>query len=77
MIITGAARRKTEMVLRCGIKLRNFAAVLLFCSIGWSLPAQASVNWPYEYTDDFDTAQAETDSYDHSVFWPEIAFPPG
>lgn len=76
MIITGAARRKTEMALRCGIKLRSFAAVLLICTIGWSLPSHASVDWTYEYTDDFDTAKAETDSYDHSIFWPEMAFPP-
>lgn len=28
------------------------------------------------YFDDFSTHQAEHDSYDHSVFWPEMAFPP-
>lgn len=30
----------------------------------------------YEYKDDFSTHKAEKDSYDHSIFWPELAFPP-
>lgn len=30
----------------------------------------------YVYADDFDTDKAREDSYDHSVFWPENAFPP-
>ena len=30
----------------------------------------------YEYKDDFSTHKAERDSYDHSIFWPEMAFPP-
>ena len=30
----------------------------------------------YHYADDFSTPKAEKDSYDHSVFWPEQAFPP-
>jgi hypothetical protein len=28
------------------------------------------------YEDDFSTNQAEHDSYNHSVFWPELTFPP-
>ncbi len=38
--------------------------------------ATADSQWPYEYEDDFNTAKAKRDSYDHSVFWPENAFPP-
>ncbi|MCK4661192.1 MAG: PKD domain-containing protein [Phycisphaerae bacterium] len=30
----------------------------------------------YKYEDDFSTTKAEKDSYDHSAFWPEMAFPP-
>ena len=30
----------------------------------------------YEYQDDFSTKKAMKDSYDHSIFWPEEAFPP-
>lgn len=32
--------------------------------------------WEYEYADDFSTNQLETDSYSHSIVWPEEAFPP-
>jgi hypothetical protein len=34
-------------------------------------------NQTYEYFDDFNTGKAEFDSYSHSIFWPEMAFPPG
>ena len=42
-----------------------------FCSA-----SSINAEWIYEYHDDFDTNKAEVDSYDHSIFWPESAFPP-
>jgi hypothetical protein len=33
-------------------------------------------DWTYHYSDDFNTDKVQTDSYDHCVFWPEMAFPP-
>jgi len=33
-------------------------------------------DWMYEYVDDFGTGKAKEDSYSHSVFWPDGAFPP-
>lgn len=32
--------------------------------------------WEYEYQDDFSTTRLNTDSYSHSIVWPELAFPP-
>ena len=32
--------------------------------------------WTYTYRDDFSTTKAEQDSYLHSIFWPQGAFPP-
>jgi hypothetical protein len=32
--------------------------------------------WTYEYRDDFRTNKAEEDSYLHSIYWPQGAFPP-
>ncbi len=36
----------------------------------------ASADWYYDYFDSFDSDKAQADSYDHSIFWPEAAFPP-
>ncbi|MBN1844451.1 MAG: right-handed parallel beta-helix repeat-containing protein [Sedimentisphaerales bacterium] len=47
-----------------GILVLGFAAV------------SSSADWYYEYSDTFATDKAQQDSYDHSVFWPETAFPP-
>ena len=33
-------------------------------------------NWSYTYTDNFQDCNVENDSYYHSIFWPEGAFPP-
>jgi len=33
-------------------------------------------DWSYEYQDDFSGDKAETDSYLHSIFWPQGAFSP-
>ena len=39
------------------------------------VPTQVSA-WTYEYRDDFSTTDVEKDSYLHSIFWPQGAFPP-
>ena len=39
------------------------------------VPSQVHA-WTYEYRDDFSTSKAEQDSYLHSIFWPQGAFPP-
>ncbi len=41
-----------------------------------ALSCAAQGSWAYDYQDDFSTNKAMTDSYDHSVFWPETALPP-
>ncbi|MBN2591510.1 MAG: right-handed parallel beta-helix repeat-containing protein [Sedimentisphaerales bacterium] len=33
-------------------------------------------SWSNTYSDDFQTNKAESDSYYHSIFWPQNAFPP-
>ena len=39
-------------------------------------PGQAQADWTYQYQDDFNTDKAESESYFHSIFWPQGAFPP-
>jgi hypothetical protein len=41
-------------------------------------PGRVEAGWSFQYTyqDSFDTEGAETDSYAHSIFWPQGAFPP-
>lgn len=39
-------------------------------------PGQVEAEWSYDYQEDFNTNQAEQDSYLHSTFWPQGAFPP-
>ncbi|KPK75561.1 MAG: hypothetical protein AMJ79_10935 [Phycisphaerae bacterium SM23_30] len=39
-------------------------------------PQTDETGYSYIYKDDFSTHKAENDSYDHSIFWPENAFPP-
>ena len=39
-------------------------------------PGQVRADWTYEYQDDFSTDKAQTDSYIHSIFWPQGAYPP-
>lgn len=33
-------------------------------------------DWSYTYTDDFQDCNVESDSYYHSIFWPQGAYPP-
>lgn len=39
-------------------------------------PSKVEADWTYEYQEDFSTNSAERDSFLHSVFWPQGAFPP-
>ncbi len=39
-------------------------------------PTQAQADYTYEYRDDFSTDKAQADSYIHSIFWPQGAYPP-
>ena len=59
---------------RTSIAWWALAAALLTHSMGWAWTE--AVQEPFDYFDDFSTDQAETDSYAHSVFWPEGAVPP-
>ena len=38
--------------------------------------SQPTPDWSYTYTDDFQTSKIDTDSYFHSIIWPEGAYPP-
>ena len=38
--------------------------------------SQVEAAWTYEYREDFSTNSVERDSFLHSVFWPQGAFPP-
>jgi hypothetical protein len=48
----------------------------ILLGFGWPAVDQAGAEWLYDYRDDFTTDKAQEDSYLHSVFWPEGAFPP-
>jgi len=39
-------------------------------------PSKVEADWTDEYQEDFSTNSAERDSFLHSVFWPQGAFPP-
>ena len=39
-------------------------------------PSRVEAAWTYEYREDFSTNSVERDSFLHSVFWPQGAFPP-
>lgn len=52
------------------------AAVILAGGAICLTPGQAQANWTYQYQDDFSTDKAESESYFHSIFWPQGAFPP-
>jgi hypothetical protein len=39
-------------------------------------PSKVKADWTYEYREDFRTNRVERDSFLHSIFWPQGAFPP-
>ena len=52
------------------------AAVILAGGAICLTPGQAQADWTYEYKEDFIGDDAESESYFHSIFWPQGAFPP-
>jgi hypothetical protein len=51
-------------------------AVILAGAAVCLAPSQVKADWTYQYQDDFRTDKAEGDSFLHSIFWPQGAFPP-
>jgi hypothetical protein len=51
------------------------AAILAGATV-FLVPSQVKADWSYEYQDDFSSDSAESESYFHSIFWPQGAFPP-
>ena len=52
------------------------AAIILAGGVICLTPGRAQADWTYEYQDDFSSDGAESESYFHSIFWPQGAFPP-
>ena len=61
-----------------GINLFVITAVFMAFVIVCLVPCQVEASWvySYQYQDEFDTEKAQTESYAHSIFWPQGAFPP-
>jgi len=51
------------------------AAILASAAV-FLIPSQAKADWSYEYQEGFSSNRAESDSYFHSIFWPQGAYPP-
>jgi hypothetical protein len=51
-------------------------AAVLAGVVVFLVPSQVKADWSYEYQDDFSSNSAESESYFHSIFWPQGAFPP-
>jgi hypothetical protein len=52
------------------------AAIILVSGVICLIPGRAQADWTYEYQDDFNRSGAESESYFHSIFWPQGAYPP-
>jgi parallel beta-helix repeat protein len=52
------------------------AAIILVGGAICLTPGQAQADWTYEYQDYFGSDSAESESYFHSIFWPQGAYPP-
>jgi hypothetical protein len=52
-------------------------AAVLAGAVVFLVPSQVKADWSYEYQDDFSSDSAESESYFHSIFWPQGAYPPG
>jgi hypothetical protein len=52
------------------------AAIILAGGAICLTPGRAQADWTYQYQDDFSGDGAESESYFHSIFWPQGAFPP-
>jgi hypothetical protein len=51
-------------------------AAVLAGAVVFLVPSQVKADWSYEYQDDFSSDSAESESYFHSIFWPQGAYPP-
>ena len=51
------------------------AAILVGAAVCLA-PSKVEADWTYEYREDFSTNSVERDSFFHSSFWPQGAFPP-
>ncbi len=51
-------------------------AVTAACATVCPASSEKVPDWSYSYTDNFQDCNVENDSYYHSIFWPEGAFPP-
>ena len=51
------------------------AAILVGAAVCLA-PSKVEADWTYEYREDFSTNSVEKDSFFHSIFWPQGAFPP-
>ena len=52
------------------------AAAILVSVAVCLIPSPAKADWSYTHQEDFSDNDAENDSYFHSIFWPQGAFPP-
>ncbi len=53
-----------------------FWTTILVSAVVCLAPSRVEADWTYEYREDFSTNSVERDSFLHSVFWPQGAFPP-
>jgi hypothetical protein len=51
------------------------AAILAGAAV-FLIPSQVKADWSYEYQDDFSSDNAVNETYFHSIFWPQGAYPP-
>lgn len=53
-----------------------WTVAILAAAAVFLIPSRVRADWSYEYQDDFSSNSAESDSYFHSIFWPQGAYPP-
>ena len=53
-----------------------WTTAILVSAVVCLAPSRVEAAWTYEYREDFSTNSVERDSFLHSVFWPQGAFPP-
>jgi len=52
------------------------AAIILVSAAVCLIPNSVKADWSFTYQENFDNNDAENESYFHSIFWPQGAFPP-
>jgi hypothetical protein len=63
-------------MIKSGIKYFWMIAAVLAAASVCLASGEKEPDWSYIYTDDFNDCNVENDSYYHSIFWPQGAFPP-